>query len=361
MRVLAVVSYSDRAEAAMFIGLSREGIDLEVLCEPSASAFEVYRAAGIAVEALSIRRHYELSAIRRIRARLRTGGFDVLHLLTRRAVRNGIVAARGSSVRIVAYRGVAGGTRLYDPASWLTYLNPAVDRIVCVSDVVRNDLLDQRLLGVRVPPQKAITISKGHDVDWYSAPPADLAELGVPPGGFTVGCMANLRANKAVDRLVASARHLPPDNGVRFVLVGRDMDGARVRRWIDTTPDPGQFHVMGHRRDGPEIMAACDALVLPSIGGEGLSKVVIEAMAHGTPPIVTVPGGGELVEDGRSGLVVPPDDPVAIAAAITRLANDRAGAEQMGRAARERIREHFSVGETVRRTRRLYEELSSTS
>lgn len=342
----------------MFIGLARDGVDLEVLCEPSASAFERYRTAGIAVEALAIRRHYDFAAIRRIRSRVRTGGFNVLHLLTRRAVRNGVVAARGSSAKIVAYRGVAGGTRLYDPASWLTYLNPAVDRIVCVSDVVRNDLLDQRWLGLRVPPGKAITIYKGHDVDWYASPPADLAELGVPPGAFTVGCMANLRAGKAVDRLVESARHLPPDSGVRFVLVGRDMDGPRVRRWIDGTPNPGQFHVVGHRRDGPEIVAACDALVLPSVAGEGLSKVVIEAMAHGTPPIVTVPGGGELVEDGRSGLVVPPDDPAAIAAAIARLANDRAEAKRMGRAARERIREHFSVGETVRRTRRLYEELS---
>lgn len=361
MKVLAVVSYSDRAEAAAFIGLAREGVELEILCEPSASAFALYRKAGIPVEPLSIRRRYDLRAIRRLRNHLLTGGHDVLHLLTRRAVRNGLVAAWGSSARIVAYRGVVGGSRLYDPSSWLTFLNPAVDRIVCVSEVVRNDLLEQRWLGMRVRPEKAVTIYKGHDVDWYSATPTNLSGLGVPSGAFTVGCMANLRAGKGIDFLIGSARHLPRDANVHFVLVGRDMDGPRVRRWIDASPDPGLFHVTGHRRDGPEIVAACDALVLPSVSGEGLSKVVIEAMAYRTPPIVTVPGGGELVEDGRSGLVVPPGDAAAIARAVVRLSQNPTEAARMGRAARERIREHFSVGETVRRTRRLYEELSSQS
>lgn len=359
MRVLAVVSYSDRAEAAMFVGLARDGVELEVLCEPSASAFATYRAAGIPVEPLRIRRHYDLPAIRRIRDRLRAGGFDVLHLLTRRAVRNGLVAARGTSAKIVAYRGVTGGTKLYDPSSWLTFLNPAVDRIVCVSDVVRDDLLDQRWLGLRVPSEKAVTIYKGHDVDWYTSAPVSLTEFGVPAEAFTVGCMANLRPGKGIDCFIESAAHLPQGRGVHFVLVGRGMDGPRVRRWIDAMPEPGLFHTAGYRRDGREIMAACDAIVLPSVAGEGLSKVVIEAMSYRIPPIVTVNGGGELVVDGESGIVVPAGDPAAIAAAIAHLARDRAASERMGRAARERIRERFSVRETVLRTRRLYEDVSA--
>lgn len=359
MKVLGVVSYSDRAEAAMFIGLLRAGVDVELLCEPTASAFEVYRAAGVPVEPLRIRYSYDPGAIRRIRSRLRAGGFDVLHLLTRRAVRNGLVAARGSRAKVVAYRGIAGSTKLHDPTSWLTFLHPRVERVVCVSDFVRRDIIEQRWLGLRVNPDKVVTIYKGHDLGWYSAAPADLAPLGVSRGAFTVGCMANLRRGKGIEHLVGAASHLPSGLNIQFLLVGRDMDGPRVRRWIDATPDPGAFHVAGLRRDGPELMAACDALVLPSVGGEGLSKVVIEAMAYRTPPIVTTVGGSELVEDRKSGLVVPPADPRAIAGAVTRLARDPALVESMGKAARERIAAKFSVAETVRRTSALYDQMLS--
>lgn len=345
----------------MFIGLARAGVEVELLCEPSASAFSTYRDAGVPVEPLPIRRLYDRAAIRGIRSRLRAGNFDVLHLLTRRAVRNGLVAARGTAASIVAYRGVAGATRLYDPSSWASFLHPRVDRIICVSEFVRRDLLDQRWLGLRVPPHKAVTIYKGHDVAWYSGEPVDRATFGIPSDAFTVGCLANLREGKGIEYLVDAARHLPRDGRVHFLLVGRGMDGPRVRRWIDASPDPSVFHVTGLRRDGPEIMAGCDALVLPSVAGEGLSKVVIEAMAYRTPPIVTSTGGGELVVNGTSGLVVPPRDPAAIAAAIIRLSGDPQEARRMGETARVRIDARFSVDETVRLTRLLYEELASTA
>jgi len=101
--------------------------------------------------------------------------------------------------------------------------------------------------------------------------------------------------------------------------------------------------------------------VLPSLRREGLPKTVIEAMAYAVPPIVTNVGGSpELVEHGRSGLVVPPGDAGALADAIETLRHDPALAEAYGQAARCRIAEHFPIANTINATAELYRELASS-
>lgn len=359
VKVLAVASYSDRAEAETFIGLRREGIEVEVLCEPGSAGYARYADAGVPVRALPIRRSYDIAAMRGIRRRLREDRHDILHLLTRRTVRNGLVAAAGLGVRIVAYRGVVG-TSLSDPSNWITFLHPRVARIVCVSEQVRRDLVDRRLLGFRYPAARAVTIHKGYDVEWAAGPPADLAEFDFPDEAFVVGFLANVRPGKGIDLLIDAAAHLDDALPVYFLLVGEGTDGPAVAGRIAASPGRRRFRVAGFRADGPALMGACDAMALPS-ASEGLGRAVVESMARGTPPIVTPTGASELIEDGVSGLVVPHADPPAIAAAITRLVRDPAGRGRMGRAARERIQREFPIEDTIRRTKELYEELLTES
>lgn len=357
MKVLAVASYSDRSEAETFIGLHRDGVEVEVLCEPGSAGYERYAAAGVPVAPLPIRHSYDVAAIRRIRRRLRSDRHDILHLLTRRTVRNALVAAAGLDVRIVAYRGVVG-TRLSDPSNWITFLHPRVDRIVCVSEHVRRDLVSRRFLGLRLPEARAVTIHKGYDVGWAAGPPADLGEFDLPETAFVVGFLANLRPGKGVELLIDSAAHLDAAVPVYFLLVGTGTDGAAVAERIASSPARRRFRVAGYRADGPALMGACDAMVLPS-ASEGLGRAVMESMAREIPPIVTPTGASELIEDGVSGIVVPHADPGAIAEAIGRLTRDPVGRERMGRAARARIAREFSIEKTIRRTRELYEELLS--
>ncbi|HSM08292.1 MAG TPA: glycosyltransferase family 4 protein [Gemmatimonadota bacterium] len=359
MKVLAVASYSDRAEAETFIGLYRSGVDVEVLCEPDSTGYAYYEAAGVPVSPVPIRRSYDLSAIREVRRRLRSGHHDILHLLTRRTVRNGLVAAAGLDVRIVAYRGVVGMS-LSDPSNWITYLHPRVDRIICVSEQVRRDLVNRRFLGFGFPASRAVTIYKGYDIEWAAGPAADLGEFDLPDEAFVVGYLANVRRGKGIDLLIDSAAHLDAALPVYFLLVGEGTDGPAVGRRIAASPASRRFRTAGYRSEAPALMGACDAMALPS-ASEGLGRAVVESMARATPPIVTPTGASELIEDGVSGRIVPHDDPAAIAAAIAELASDSAHRERMGRAARERIRRDFSIEQTICRTRDLYEELLSTS
>lgn len=359
VKVLAVASYSDRAEAETFIGLHRSGVEVEVLCEPGSAGYERYEAAGVPVSSLPIRRSYDLRAIREVRRRLRSGRHDILHLLTRLTVRNGLVAAAGLDVRIVTYRGVVG-TPLSDPSNWITYLHPRVDRIICVSEQVRRDLVNRRFLGFRFPEARAVTIYKGYDIAWATGPAADLDEFDFPDEGFVVGYLANVRPGKGIELLIDSAAHLDAALPVYFLLVGDGTDGRAVGRRIAASPARRRFRTAGYRTEGPALMGACDAMALPS-SSEGLGRAVIESMARATPPIVTPTGASELIEDGVSGRIVPHDNPAAIAAAITELASDPAHRERMGQAARERIRRDFPIEDTICRTRDLYEDLLSTS
>ena len=105
-------------------------------------------------------------------------------------------------------------------------------------------------------------------------------------------------------------------------------------------------------------ISACSASVLPATKREGLPKTVIESMVHGIAPIVTATGGSpELVEDFKSGLVVPPSDPAALANAIVEMASDEARRREWGANARERIRVKFNVRDSIAQHKALYEEL----
>ena len=93
----------------------------------------------------------------------------------------------------------------------------------------------------------------------------------------------------------------------------------------------GRVHFLGQRRDIPDLLAALDIFVLPS-HSEGVSLALLEAMAAGLPVIATAVGGlPEVVTDGENGLLIPPKDPEALAAALARLLADPDSGQKAGR------------------------------
>jgi glycosyltransferase involved in cell wall biosynthesis len=247
VRVLCVTAFSDRPEAETFIGLHRLGFDVTVMTEPAALHVERIRAAGVRVLPLHIARRFDAAAVRAIRAEIEQRGPAILHLFNNKAVQNGLRAARGYRLKIIAYRGIAGNDSLLSPASWLRYLNPRVDRIVCVADAVRRHFLDLRLGPLRVPPAKPVLIYKGHDLDWYRATPLPRAAIGVPSDGFLIGCVANWRPRKGIEVLVDAFGRMPPEAPCHLLLVGQ-MDGAKLRAQIAAHPRRERIHLLGYRR-----------------------------------------------------------------------------------------------------------------
>jgi glycosyltransferase involved in cell wall biosynthesis len=359
IKALCITEDPDRPTIATFVGLSRTGVHVTVVCPSSAvQARAALTAAGVSLLDLELRGNFDLRGIRRLRAEIIAGGYDILHLLGNKALQNGLIAARRLRVRIVAYRGIVGNLSFFSPISWLRFLNPRIDRIVCVAEAVRAYFLQMRPAFLRVPATRLVTIYKGHSLDWYTAKPADLIPLGVPAGAFVIGCVANYRRRKGIEYLVAALAHLPKEWPIHLLLVG-NMDAARLDKAIAASPVRDRIHKVGHRTDAPALTAACDVFVLPSVKREGLARSLIEAMAYGIAPIVTNCGGSpELVRDGVSGLVVPVRDARALGSALRRLYEEPELRLRLGAAARERIGKHFRIEETIAKTFGLYEALA---
>jgi glycosyltransferase involved in cell wall biosynthesis len=358
IKALCITEDADRPTTATLIGLERAGIDVTVMCPAAAERRGALLEAGVRVLDLPLKKRVDRNGIDALRAELLAGGYDILHLFSNKAVQNGLIASRGLPVKIVAYRGIVGNLSFFNPISWRRFLNPRIDRIVCVANAVRDHFLRMRPKFLRVRPERLVTIYKGHSLDWYQAAPADLGSVGVPPGSFVLGCVANYRPRKGIELLVDAMAALPVEWRTHLLLVGGGMDAPALARRIAASPVAANIHVLGYRRDAPALTAACDVFVLPSTKREGLARSLIEAMAYAVAPVVTDCGGSpELVVDGVSGLVVPVRDVAALAAAIRKLHDDPELRRRMGAAARERIRNDFKIDDTIAKTLELYREL----
>jgi glycosyltransferase involved in cell wall biosynthesis len=352
IKALCITEDPDRPTTATFVGLKTLGVDITVIC-PAGERRTWLEEQGVRVLEVPLRKRFDREAVQRLRAELVEGRYDILHLFSNKALQNGLAASRGLPVKIVAYRGIVGNVSFFSPVSWLRFLNPRIDRIVCVADAVRNFFLEMRPKFLRLPPERLVTIHKGHSLEWYTAAPADLSAVGVPAGAFAIACVANYRPRKGIEVLVEAFGRLPV--AAHLLLIGAGMDAPRLARQIAASPAADRIHVLGYRGDAPALTAACQVFVLPSTKREGLARSLIEAMAYGVAPVVTDCGGSpELVVHEVSGLVVPVADVAALAGAIRALHDDAALRARLGRAARERIARDFRIEETIAKTYALY-------
>ena len=159
-----------------------------------------------------------------------------------------------------------------------------------------------------------------------------------------------------IEGLALVAKQIPV--GWRVLLAGRDeglrpeLESLATKRGI-----AGNLLFLGERSDVPRLLAAADFGLLTS-HEEGFSNVVLEGMAASLPMIVTdVGGNAEVVLDGGTGFVVPPNDPKAIGEAVLRLAHDRNLRKSLGDAGRKRVAEHFSMEACLNAHLELYRTL----
>ena len=164
---------------------------------------------------------------------------------------------------------------------------------------------------------------------WSVLPPGvALPDAPAPPRewGGRLLCLGRLDARKGVDVVVDALRRLPGDARLTVVGGGDPAVAGDLRRRADGLGlgDRVDLRPAVDRADLPALFADHDALVFPVRWSEPFGLVPLEAMAHGRPVVSTAVGGqAEYLEDGTNALVVPVDDPGAIAAAVRRLADDR--------------------------------------
>ncbi len=188
------------------------------------------------------------------------------------------------------------------------------------------------------------------------------ASCGWSPDDVVAICVARFAPQKAHDVLLRAfdAARGRSAARLRLLLVGDDPfgDGRQRAEALARELDLGaDVHFAGIRRDVPELMAVSDLFVMSSLW-EGLGLVFLEAMATGLPQVGSrVSAVPEVVADGETGLLVPPADDAALAAALAELADDPARRARMADAGRARVRELFAIDRMVDETLAVYREV----
>ncbi len=338
----------------MFIGLTKRGHDITIVVKPDCLYVPRLKSLGIRILHCYPSRKISLSTIKALRRELSTHAYDIFYANCSVTIGNAAFSAIGFPVKLVTYRGTVRGAYWHDPSNYLTIFHPRVDGIVCVAEAVRQYLLPR----FTNRSTRLVTIHKGHDSTWYDKAPADLTEFGITDKDFTVACVANARPHKGVRFLLEAAKALSDIDNLHILLVGRNINVEPNMSLIKQSGMADRIHLAGFRHDAPELIAASKVLVLPSIGGEGLPRVVLESMGCGIPPIATdTAGTAEVVEDGRNGYVVAVGDPGAIADKVRYLYENPKLVESMSAECCKTIDNEMSVRVAIDRYIDFFETL----
>jgi glycogen synthase len=228
----------------------------------------------------------------------------------------------------------------------------AADRVIAVSARMREDILHH----FGVDPRRVVVIHNGIDPDRFrrTARTQALARHGVkPPYVLFVGRITD---QKGIFHLLEAAPRLPA--GVQVVLCASAPDTPeieeRLRRAVPQHPNVLWINAMVPVEEVVQLYSHAAVFVCPSVY-EPFGLINLEAMACETPVVASGVGGIlEVVEDGVTGLLVPPGRPDELAAAVSRVLADPAAAGAMGRAGRRRVEERFSWASVAERTERVY-------
>ena len=304
---------------------------------------------GLDLIPLAPRAEMDLAAAWRLSRVLKQLKPDIVHAHDPHGVAMASIALSMSTLpappRLVASRRVDFHMRRSALSRW-KYRQ--VDCFICASDAIR-----QIVVSDGIPRERAVTVHEGIDLGRVAAaPPAELhKELWLPHEAPLVGNVAALVPHKGQRHLVdAAALVLPKHPDARFIIAGEGELRAALEHQIRQHHLEKHVILAGFRTDILSLHKAFDLFVMSSVT-EGLGTSILDAMACGKPVVGTTAGGiPEVVVDGETGLLVPPRDAEAMAAAIVRLLADRALRERMGAAGLARVRERFSAETMVHNT-----------
>jgi glycosyltransferase involved in cell wall biosynthesis len=335
-----------------------EGVAVDVVSLAELTGIGVedeLRRNGAAVGAIGARRLADPSAMRRLVGAVRASNCDLVHAHLESAATLAPVAARLAGVPVVSsFHHVPGDRPRREQLKERLAVRSAEtgDAVLAVSQAQLRAFARHH----RLRPERWRVVPNGIEVERFAS--ADRRRpAGLPPtdGRPLVSLVAAFRAGKghheALDAWCHVVRQVPD---AHLLLVGGGALEEEVRHRVRTLGLDGSVTCTGVRPDVPQILAASDLVVLAS-QSEALPTALMEAAAAGVAVVATDVGGtGEVVVDGRTGVLVPPGDPVAFADAVAGLLLDPARRARFGRHAREHAVTNFGVQAWTARLGEVY-------
>ena len=375
LKFVALFAYggTERQFVNLSLNLNPDRFDLSFGCLKRSGQFLApLEERGIPVTEYPMRRFVSATgALRELQFRRDIVGnrFDIVHSYNFYANIFALPAAWMARTPVVI-------ASIRDEGAYLTDRQIYAQKQVCrFADVVacNAESIKRWLTRTGYDPSKIVVIPNGVDTARFvdMRPQVEIRrELGIPDNVPVVAMMARLIKKKGVDHLVDAAIALHarwPD--VRFLIVGAAplvSGGAtaeeaafadQLKARVQAQGLEHRIIFTGFRNDIPSLLSVVDVGVLPSLS-EGLSNSVLESMAAGRATISTNVGGiAEAMQDGVSGLLIPPSDVRALVQAIDRLLSDPALAARLGAEGRRVVFERYSISRMVESTERLYAQL----
>ncbi len=341
--------------------LGRRGHETAFVCQASSPVEASAREAGVPVHPVRMRADADPFAVSAITRLLRRGRWDVLHAHDSHAVGIGALAVAWPGgpgrrpARVYTRRlatSISRGTSL-GLNRWKYRLG--VDACIAISGAVARQLVADGIPGSRIAiVPSGVEITPGR-VGRRRPSAARRRALGLPASGPLIGNVSHLEWEKGVDVLMDAFESISAARpGTTLVIVGDGPDRAALEQRAARPGLRGRVLFLGHRPDVGSILEALDLYVAPG-RREALGTSILQAQGRGLGVVATSVGGTpEVVRDGETGLLVPPDAPFTLGEAMGRLLDDPALRHRLGEAARRRVSAEFSTERMVSGTLEVY-------
>ena len=339
-------------------GLAARGHRVAIVSREEGDVPARAREEGLDFIALPLKNEFDFGSARRLASLYEERGVDVVHAHKGIAHSIALFATYFSRRRpvIVVNRGVSFPLDAFNRIKYHVRMDAAVT--VC------EDIKKIIVASGRLPPAKVNVVYAGVDLARFDPAKADGArvrrEWGVA-ADETLLVQVGAREWKGWKDLIRAAALLAdefPKLKTAIVACEDDAKKAEVSAFAREAGIEDRVLTIGFRSDMPDVLAAADIVADLSYEGLGITGTLREAMALGTPVVASGAGGNpELVVDGESGILVPPRDTAATAAAVRRLLTDPALAARLARGGRERVEKGFSSEVRLDRIEALYDRL----
>lgn len=336
-------------------GLRASGHSVTVVCHPDGKLRQEAHSLKMPVLPLPARGQIDPGAVVRLTLSLWLMRPHVLHLHTPRDYLSGVLAARLARVPAV----VITRHMLLPVKPLMRRVYSRVGVVICLTGAVRDNL---RQSGVPEPRLKIV--SGAIDTEEFALAHARRRpvrrEFKLDESEICIGVVGRLVRGKGHECLLEAAARLKTEKSpaAKVLIVGDGPERAALQVRVEQLGLADRVIFAGFRGDMPAVMAALDILVLPSTDTEVLPLVLMEAMAAGNPVVATQVGSvPEIVEGGVNGLLVPPGDADALAAALSRLIAEPDLRGRLAAAGKQRVEQDFSLPRMVAATEHVYKSL----
>ena len=336
----------------LLLRLDRSRYELRALSLSAGSAVQRLRSLGVGVEIID--EPDDERAVGQLSRWLRRNEIDLVHAHMYRAEVVGTRAAVAAGTPVIVATVHSSRVRSDEDRALLASLAPAMDRLIVPSQSIA------RKVRAEGRDARFAAIPNGVDLSRFASPvpPCRLrTEFDIPANAPLLGVVARLEPEKGHRHLIAAMAAIlgeAPDAWLAIVGEGSEADALRAQAASLGVAERVVF--TGRRDDVTAVTADLTIALLPSLReAQGIS--ILEAMALRRPVVAAAVGGiPEVVTDGVDGLLVPPADPAALAAAAVRLIRDPALRERIAEAGYRTVAERFSIDAQVRRIEEMYDE-----